>query len=930
VFGLLAAFLISHARIFAQAAGGTVTYSGAYTIHTFTSSGYFTVNAGIAADIVVVAGGGGGGHQHAGGGGAGGVVGQYLPGVAPGTYYITVGAGGAGCSWYPYTGSNGGTSNALGVNTDGGGGGTGMPQYGNNGGSGGGDGYPSGGVQGGYETPGMGNPGSRGGSTSILNGGGGGGAGSAGWGLTGGAPVTTWAGTFGGGGGGGYGGGAGGGAGAGNGGNGADYGGNAAPNTGSGGGGGGNMDAFGGNGGSGIVVIRYLTQLPPADAAHLVSQNIPASVNPGQVFTFTQTWVNDGTATWSAANNYNVGAVNPYDNTTWGSGRFGTTGTVAPGATATITCTAVAPSVPGYYNLQTGLVHEAVTWFGGFSPNVVVNVVNRNPTNTTSILNAAQAVLATNPTASVDLGYGQSFYIRVSGTDPDGRLNRLYSRMDHVGGMSPWAYPELAVSGASASHDFGPFNTADAGGLGLVNVWTHVRDNDETGYTWQGNGWWSSDQPDINVVKATPSIAFADQNFPTTTTMGAGNFNATASNPYSGGVTAPTGAIAYSVVAVVGGGASPTGGTVGPGTVFYPGTYTVRASYPGDGLYNATYVDRTFTVADQAPSGSFTIDGAASGKTIAFGQTVSLASTLSDPDGHLSSHSFWWDQGSGLYWTNPWVVWSYPADATGWSNPVNPGYDASGTSSTRSADFLAWRPGSFVFHAAGGDSISWVGLGVYTVTVTKATPVTNFSGGAKNSQDGNTYTVQPDDLNAVFVNAHSGAVTPPSGPITYTIVGPNTPVTVGSVLSGSPTYTIRASYPGDPTYYNPATKDVTFSIILDPNGDVDNDGMSNQWEQDHFGGNTAAVASGDPDNDGLTNVAEYNLGKDPHAYDAGTSAVGGTIPLGWPNGGVNPGVAVGATKGELNVDKSGAAWLISTGVAWLILFGGPARPTWVV
>lgn len=244
----------------AQASGGTVTTSGYYTIHTFTSGGTFTVNSSIAAaDVVIVGGGGGGGHQHAGGGGAGGVLQLNGLSVANGTYTITIGNGGAGCTWYPFTGQDGGNSSALGYTAVGGGAGTGMPQYGNNGGSGGGDGYPSGGIQGGNGTAGQGYNGSRGNSSSQFNGGGGGGAGGAGSGANGGAALSTWAGTFAGGGGGGFAGGPGGGAGAGNGGYGAAVGSNAAPNTGSGGGGGGNMDAFGGNGGSGIVIIRYLT-----------------------------------------------------------------------------------------------------------------------------------------------------------------------------------------------------------------------------------------------------------------------------------------------------------------------------------------------------------------------------------------------------------------------------------------------------------------------------------------------------------------------------------------------------------------------------------------------------------------------------------------------------------------------------------------------
>jgi hypothetical protein len=57
------------------ATGGTKTTSGAYTIHTFTSSGTFAVSgASATVDYMIVAGGGGGGATRAGGGGGGGMI----------------------------------------------------------------------------------------------------------------------------------------------------------------------------------------------------------------------------------------------------------------------------------------------------------------------------------------------------------------------------------------------------------------------------------------------------------------------------------------------------------------------------------------------------------------------------------------------------------------------------------------------------------------------------------------------------------------------------------------------------------------------------------------------------------------------------------------------------------------------------------------
>jgi hypothetical protein len=153
---------------FVVATGGTITTSGDYKIHTFTSSGTFTVtSAGNAAgsnsvDYMVVAGGGGGGSggNYNGGGGAGGGFRESVPSPAAWTasplanpggalpvsvqgYPVTVGGGGAGGTG-PNTskGSTGVSSSFSSItSTGGGGGGAGGPGApGASGGSGGGAG----------------------------------------------------------------------------------------------------------------------------------------------------------------------------------------------------------------------------------------------------------------------------------------------------------------------------------------------------------------------------------------------------------------------------------------------------------------------------------------------------------------------------------------------------------------------------------------------------------------------------------------------------------------------------------------------------------------------------------------------------------------------------------------------------------------------
>jgi len=265
------------------AAGGTITTSGGFTIHTFNSSGTFVANRDLDVEYLVIGGGGGGGGAIGGGGGAGGyrcsVVGESSGGGASAeaklrvssgaSYNVLVGAGGVKGGAANY--SNGTNSSFASIVSIGGGIGGDFGTYGHvagNGGSGGGARYqtPAGGGSG---VSGQGFAGGAGGDPNGYGGGGGGGAGSVGAngtstaGGNGGTGVTSViSGTSvarGGGGGGGTlsgsnlgTGGAGGGGNSGN--------NNGTANTGGGGGGAfANDYSGGGNGGSGVVIIRYLT-----------------------------------------------------------------------------------------------------------------------------------------------------------------------------------------------------------------------------------------------------------------------------------------------------------------------------------------------------------------------------------------------------------------------------------------------------------------------------------------------------------------------------------------------------------------------------------------------------------------------------------------------------------------------------------------------
>jgi len=131
---------------FAATGGTESTYSSGgtnYKVHTFTSSGTFTVGASGDVDILVVAGGGGGGGRHGGGGGGGGVVHVQNITLPTDSYPVTIGAGGNGTG-SNYPGGNGQDTTAFGETAKGGGGGSAYGQPGGlcgnqNGGSGGGE-----------------------------------------------------------------------------------------------------------------------------------------------------------------------------------------------------------------------------------------------------------------------------------------------------------------------------------------------------------------------------------------------------------------------------------------------------------------------------------------------------------------------------------------------------------------------------------------------------------------------------------------------------------------------------------------------------------------------------------------------------------------------------------------------------------------------
>ena len=109
--------------------------------------------------------------------------------------------------------------------------------------------------------------------------------------------------------------------------------------------------------------------------SEFVSQTTPVSIDTNQVFSYTVSFKNTGSSTWTVGNYY-VGTQNPQDNSTWGVGtRVSIPNDVAPGETLTVTMNLTAPSTPGFYDLQWKMVDTATPeWFGALSTNIGVPV----------------------------------------------------------------------------------------------------------------------------------------------------------------------------------------------------------------------------------------------------------------------------------------------------------------------------------------------------------------------------------------------------------------------------------------------------------------------------------------------------------------------------------------------------------------------------
>jgi Putative Ig domain/Matrixin/Ig-like domain from next to BRCA1 gene/FG-GAP-like repeat len=117
--------------------------------------------------------------------------------------------------------------------------------------------------------------------------------------------------------------------------------------------------------------------------AQFVSQTVPTTLSPGQVFNATIIFLNSGTANWNEAGLYFLASQNPPLNSTWGGNGLALDALLptAAGQQLTISFQATAPTTPGTYNFQWQMYRNdgTTSFFGVVSTNVAIQVGNSGP-----------------------------------------------------------------------------------------------------------------------------------------------------------------------------------------------------------------------------------------------------------------------------------------------------------------------------------------------------------------------------------------------------------------------------------------------------------------------------------------------------------------------------------------------------------------------
>src|SRR5262249_13085408 len=129
--------------------------------------------------------------------------------------------------------------------------------------------------------------------------------------------------------------------------------------------------------------------------AQFVSQQVPSTLTPGQVFSATVRWMNTGSQSWDPGAGFKVASQNPPNNITWGGDSVvPAQGITTSGNTLELTFQATAPHSNGVYEFQWQPWHQGSGFFGQRSSDVSIVVSDGSSPviNTPSSMDGAQGV----------------------------------------------------------------------------------------------------------------------------------------------------------------------------------------------------------------------------------------------------------------------------------------------------------------------------------------------------------------------------------------------------------------------------------------------------------------------------------------------------------------------------------------------------------
>ncbi len=171
-----------------------------------------------------------------------------------------------------------------------------------------------------------------------------------------------------------------------------------------------------------------ITVVAPTNAAQLISQSVPSTMQAGDTYSVALTYKNIGDSIWSSAANFRLASLN--GDSPCCAGRIELDHAVAPGEQYTFRFNVLAPS-PGSHAMKWQMVQEWVQFFGQQSVSAVEVTAPPPPVDTTAKLTLADSFLYQPATDQV---YGWRFangLPRMLTLDTDGRVQQILTPAKH-------------------------------------------------------------------------------------------------------------------------------------------------------------------------------------------------------------------------------------------------------------------------------------------------------------------------------------------------------------------------------------------------------------------------------------------------------------------------------------------------------------------